>query len=121
MGTRQAASATRASSGNFRALVNIVNSAAADDTAERKRHLLADLCRLLGKQPASADRALSVPLRKLPPRTRQVLDQLLQGKSEKEVAKSLGLSVHTVHVHVKTLYKRLGVSSRGELLSRCLG
>jgi DNA-binding CsgD family transcriptional regulator len=46
---------------------------------------------------------------------------LLTGKSEKEVAKALGISVNTVHVHVRGLYKRLEVTTRAELLARCLG
>ena len=57
----------------------------------------------------------------LPPRMRQVLERLLRGDSEKEVARDLGLSPHTIHRHVGLLYRRLGVSSRGELLAKCLG
>jgi DNA-binding CsgD family transcriptional regulator len=56
----------------------------------------------------------------LPPRLRQVLDCLLEGDSEKQVAARLGLSRHTVHDHVKALYRRLGVTSRPELMARCL-
>ena len=37
-----------------------------------------------------------------------------------EIAYRLELSPHTVHVYVKQLYKRLNVSSRGELMSRFL-
>src|ERR1044072_6012916 len=40
------------------------------------------------------------------------LQLLLPGDSEKEVATKLNLSPHTVHIHVKKLYKRLDVSSR---------
>jgi DNA-binding CsgD family transcriptional regulator len=56
----------------------------------------------------------------LPPRVRQTLDCLLEGDSEKLVAARLGLSQHTVHQYVKDLYRRLGVSSRAELLALCL-
>jgi pSer/pThr/pTyr-binding forkhead associated (FHA) protein len=48
---------------------------------------------------------------------RRVLDQLLRGAAEKEVAVKLTLSQHTVHNHVKEIYKRLNVSSRAELLA----
>lgn len=42
---------------------------------------------------------------------------LLQGLSEKEVGTRLGLSPHTVHVHVKRLYRERGVESRPELMA----
>lgn len=48
---------------------------------------------------------------------RRVLNALLAGMSEKEAAVALELSPHTVHNHVKTIYFRLNVSSRAELLA----
>jgi DNA-binding CsgD family transcriptional regulator len=54
-------------------------------------------------------------------RMKDTLEHLLSGDSEKEVAAKLDLSPHTVHIHVKNLYKRLGVCSRGELMAKCLG
>ena len=51
---------------------------------------------------------------------RQVLRRLVQGASEKEAAASLNLSYHTVHAHVKQIYRQLGVRSRGELIALCL-
>jgi DNA-binding CsgD family transcriptional regulator len=56
----------------------------------------------------------------LPPRLRQTLECLLEGDSEKQVAARLGLSRHTIHDYVTALYRRLGVSSRPELLGLCL-
>jgi DNA-binding CsgD family transcriptional regulator len=53
----------------------------------------------------------------LTPACRRVLDALLAGDSEKEAARRLSLSIHTVHDYVKTLYRALGVSSRGELMA----
>jgi DNA-binding CsgD family transcriptional regulator len=50
----------------------------------------------------------------------QTLRSLLGGDSEKQCAAKLGVSHHTVHVYVKALYKKYGVSSRGELLAKCL-
>ena len=55
--------------------------------------------------------------RDLSPRQAEVLAALKLGQSEKQVAQELGMSRHTVHVHVKTLYRRFAVQSRGELLS----
>jgi DNA-binding NarL/FixJ family response regulator len=57
----------------------------------------------------------------LSPRMRDTLQLLLAGDSEKEVAGKLKLSPHTVHIHVKNLYKRLSVCSRAELMAKCLG
>lgn len=62
----------------------------------------------------------AAPIRGLSPRQRQVLDCLEAGDGEKQVAARLGISRHTVHVHVKALYAHFGVSSRGELLAYTL-
>jgi len=61
-----------------------------------------------------------IPGPRLTPRARQVLDLLLRGASEKEAAYELNLSQHTVHTHVKSIHSAYGVSSRAELLVRCL-
>jgi DNA-binding NarL/FixJ family response regulator len=50
-------------------------------------------------------------------RQHDVLHALRSGLSEKQIAAALDLSVHTVHVHVKAIYRRFNVTSRGELLS----
>ena len=59
-------------------------------------------------------------LRELAPRLRDTLRALARGASEKQVAAELGLSPHTVHEYVKALHRHFGVSSRSELLARCL-
>jgi len=51
-------------------------------------------------------------------RQREVLDALLRGASEKEVAWDLKISRETVHTHVKSIYLAYGARSRGELLAR---
>ncbi|GAB3839190.1 LuxR C-terminal-related transcriptional regulator [Hymenobacter jeollabukensis] len=51
-------------------------------------------------------------------REQQVLQALLDGLSEKQVAARLTLSPDTVHTYVKRLYDKLRVNSRAELLSR---
>ena len=88
--------------------------------AERRRRLLAELCKVIGahvtggngRSPSVADGF------DLAPRLRQTLEFLVAGDSERQVALKLKISQHTVHVYVKQLYKRFGVSSRGELLAR---
>ncbi|MDQ2769448.1 MAG: response regulator transcription factor [Bacteroidota bacterium] len=51
-------------------------------------------------------------------REQEVMQVLLEGLGEKQVAARLSLSPGTVHTYVKRLYEKLGVGSRGELLSR---
>jgi DNA-binding CsgD family transcriptional regulator len=58
------------------------------------------------------------PSSDLPPRLAQTLAELQAGASEKQVSLKLGISRHTVHNYVKALHRRLGVSSRGELLAK---
>ena len=55
------------------------------------------------------------------PREQTVLEQLILGKSVKQIADDLGRSPHTVHDHVKALHRKLNASSRGELVARALG
>ena len=55
----------------------------------------------------------------LPDRQRQILEQLLSGDGEKQIARKLGLSIHTVHCYIRRLYRRLNVSSRSELFRAC--
>lgn len=55
---------------------------------------------------------------RLPPRTRQVLDRLLAGDSAKQIARHLGVSVHTINDHIKSIYRSYEVASRGELLAK---
>lgn len=43
---------------------------------------------------------------------------LLDGMHEADIAKSLEISVHTVHTYVSRLYRRLGVRSRAEVVVR---
>ncbi len=52
----------------------------------------------------------------LTPRQQQVLELLVQGKSNREIAEAMGLSENTVKVHLVTIYRVLGVSSRTEAL-----
>jgi DNA-binding CsgD family transcriptional regulator len=51
---------------------------------------------------------------------RRVLEKLLEGKSEKEIAAALHLSAHTVHHHVQAIHRYFNVHSGRELLARLL-
>jgi DNA-binding NarL/FixJ family response regulator len=48
-------------------------------------------------------------------RQREVLRLLLQGQSNKEIARSLGVLEGTVKVHLRTVMLRLGVRNRTQL------
>jgi len=47
-------------------------------------------------------------------REREILQLVSQGKSNKEIASDLFISVNTVKVHVSNIYQKIGVSSRTE-------
>ena len=49
---------------------------------------------------------------RLTPRQREVLSLMAQGKSNKEIAKELGLAAGTVKIHVSSIFKALKVSNR---------
>ncbi len=49
---------------------------------------------------------------KLTQRETQVLQGLTEGKSNKEIARDLDLTEPTIKLHVKTLYRKLGVANR---------
>lgn len=49
---------------------------------------------------------------RLTPRQRDVLKMLVEGKATKEIATDLGLSDGTVKIHLKALFKTLGVKNR---------
>ena len=53
----------------------------------------------------------------LSPRLRETGAALMTGASEKQIASQLGLSPHTTHHYVKTLYRHFGVSSRAEFMA----
>ena len=50
----------------------------------------------------------------LTPRQHEVLALLMQGKSNQQIAEVMGLSEHTVKVHMAAIFRTLGVHSRVE-------
>ena len=67
---------------------------------------------------ARAMRQARDPRFDLAPRLAQTLTLLVGGASEKQVARTLNISPHTVHNYVKALHRRYKVASRGELLAK---
>ena len=49
-------------------------------------------------------------------REKDVIEHLLQGKSNKQIALELGISSRTVEFHLGNVYNKLGVSSRSEAI-----
>lgn len=73
-------------------------------------------------EPAEPRELLPILLRSygLTERETEVLSRLLLGLSAKQVAAELEISKHTAHDHIKAIYAKAGVRSRGELLTRLL-
>lgn len=67
-------------------------------------------------QRGSADKEIE----RLSKREREVLDQLAQGIPYKEIADVLSLSIDTVRMHIKGIYGKLHVHSRGEAVAKYL-
>ena len=49
-------------------------------------------------------------------REKDVLRGVANGHSEKKMAERLSLSQHTIHTHIKNIYKKLRVNSKSEAL-----
>ena len=131
--TRPAAAAAGPVVGDVSALLRVMRPlhTTAGDPAEQQRRVVADMCRLIGAHygflaaapvppPAATPAPDLLSTAGLPPRVAEVLGHLLAGDGEKQVAVRMGLSRHTVHGHVKKLYRHFDVTSRGELLARHL-
>ncbi len=59
-------------------------------------------------------------LAKLTPREREVMDLLVHGKANREVAAHLGLSPRTVEVHRASINQKLGVKSLSDMVRLAL-
>ena len=56
-------------------------------------------------------------LKRLSKTERRILERLKLWETEREVALAVGRSPHTVHVHVKSIYRKLMVTNRRQLLA----
>ncbi|WP_133161821.1 LuxR C-terminal-related transcriptional regulator [Deinococcus koreensis] len=81
--------------------------------ARRGADLTAEEASVLARGGAPLDaRPAPVAGHDLTPREGDVLRALSRGLSNKEIARELSISLYTVNDHVKTIYSKLGVSSR---------
>ena len=71
-------------------------------------------------QPAHVQAAATTGAAELSPREREVLTYIVKGFSYAEIARLLGLSTHTVATHVRRIYGKLEVHSRGEAVYEAL-
>ena len=71
-------------------------------------------------EPAPPDDLVRVLLESygLTPRETEILLRLCRGLSTKEIAAELVISAHTVRDHLKAIYDKAGVGSRGELVAQ---
>jgi len=60
------------------------------------------------------------PLATLTRRELEVLSDLSSGRTNKQIARDLGVSLNTVKFHVRNLFQKLGVNSRGQAISMYL-
>lgn len=67
------------------------------------------------------DRGLLIGESSLSPTARRIVQKLLTGLSEKEIAFSLNQSPATTHKYVKDIYGRFGVNGRAALMALWLG
>ncbi|MFL5830642.1 MAG: response regulator transcription factor [Solirubrobacteraceae bacterium] len=58
--------------------------------------------------------------RALTPREEEIVKQLLRGASTRALAQTLFISPHTVQDHFKSIFAKLGISSRRELVARLM-
>jgi LuxR family maltose regulon positive regulatory protein len=52
------------------------------------------------------------------PRELEVLEELIQGRSNKEIARALDMTEHTVKFHLKNIFSKLKVERRGQAIAK---
>ena len=79
--------------------------------------LLNQVLAALGDIPEETDQ---VALGTLSARQRDVLDRVLEGKPNRQIAEELAISLKTVEFHRARIMQKLGVRTAAELFRRCL-
>ena len=60
------------------------------------------------------------PLSTLTRREMEVLAELASGRTNKQIARDMGVSLNTIKFHVRNLFQKLGVNSRGQAIAMYL-
>jgi DNA-binding CsgD family transcriptional regulator len=95
----------------LRAALTLFDELAAEPWTERARaELRATGETMRRREPEERD--------ELTPQELQIALQVAEGKTNKDVAAALFLSPKTIEFHLKRVYRKLGVRSRGELIRR---
>jgi two-component system, NarL family, nitrate/nitrite response regulator NarL len=95
-----------------RLLTHFRQGAALDSAAPSLSSMNAPTSSLLGKPPVPIERTVELP--HLTPREIEVLTYLSKGFTIKEIANLMGIKWFTVNDHIKSIYRKLNVSSRAE-------
>ena len=81
-------------------------------------HLASRGMHVLPRTPRELDLARAPGPDLVTPREADVLELLLQGRSNSEIARTLSVGVETVRTHARHVYRKLGVRDRRELVRR---
>jgi DNA-binding CsgD family transcriptional regulator len=84
----------------------------------RIAHIILTEVPWLHEQGWPEDRGVNVP--KLSKRQRLTLNLLILGRTRKQMASTMDISVHTAQGYIKDVYRHFHVNSQGELMSRFL-
>jgi DNA-binding CsgD family transcriptional regulator len=84
----------------------------------RIAHIILTEVPWLHEQGWPEDRGVNVP--KLSQRQRLTLNLLILGRTRKQIASNMDISVHTAQDYIKEVYRHFRVNSQGELMSRFL-
>jgi FixJ family two-component response regulator len=79
------------------------------------------LSQVLGALEDYDEEAEKAALPMLSARQRAVLDRVLEGKPNRQIAEELAISLKTVEFHRARIMQKLGVRTAAELFRRCLG
>jgi FixJ family two-component response regulator len=79
------------------------------------------LSQVLGALEDYDEESEKVALSMLSARQRAVLDRVLEGKPNRQIAAELAISLKTVEFHRARIMQKLGVRTAAELFRRCLG
>ena len=64
--------------------------------------------------------ALNPPIPKLSPRQREILESMIRGLTDRDIAKQLGIRQYSVNDHVSSIIQKLGAANRTEAVAGAL-
>jgi DNA-binding NarL/FixJ family response regulator len=77
------------------------------------RAVLGRFVQMMGKPSATESESIS-------DREREVLEWMTQGLTKKEIATKVNLSIHTVSTHLRNIYTKLHVNTRGAAVAKAI-